>query len=161
MEPRFETIESTWVVGMCFPRSAGGNETARLWQRFMRRRGEVKRRSNANFLAMRVFHSSPGESVTPTTPFDEWAVVEVSDIEDLPDGLDSYSLPGGAYAVFVHRGPASTFPETAGHAYGTWLPNSGYMLDDRPHLAVMGPDYRLDDPDAEEELWIPIRRAHG
>lgn len=159
MTPRFETIEGTWVVGIRSPLSAGGTETAQLWQRFMPRRGEIKRRTNANYLAMRVFHSSAGEQVTPLTPFDEWAVVEVSDIDDLPDGLDSYSLPGGDYAVFVHRGPASTFPETAGHVYGTWLPNSPYELDDRPHFAAMGPQYRPDDPEAEEELWIPIRKA--
>ena len=106
---------------------------------------------------MRVFHNSVDESVMPTTAFDEWAVVEVSGIEDLPDGMDSHVLPGGAYAVFVHRGPAATFPETARHIYGTWLPNSAYELDNRPHFAVMPADYRPDDMEAEEEFWIPIR----
>ena len=159
MNPRIETIEGKWVVGICSPMSAGGIDTAQLWGRFMPRRGEIKQRASANYLAMRVYHSSAGEALTAVTRFDEWAVVEVSDVVDLPSGMDSYSLPGGAYAVFVHRGPAETFPETTRYVYGVWLPNSAYVLDDRPHFAVMGPDYRPDDPEAEEELWVPIRPA--
>jgi AraC family transcriptional regulator len=61
------------------------------------------------------------------------------------------------YAVFTHRGPASTFARTAGYIYGVWLPASDYMLDARPHLAVMGPDYDPQDPEAEEEVWVPVR----
>ena len=70
--------------------------------------------------------------------------------------MEPFDLPGGTYAVFEHRGPAAAFPATARQIYGVWLPGSGYRLDARPHLAVMGPGYRPDDPDAVEEVWVPV-----
>lgn len=147
------------VVGMRNPLSNGGAETAQLWQRFMPRRGEIRRRIGTDYISMRVFHNSVHEAVTPATAFDEWAAVEVSGLEDLPEGMDAYTLPGGVYAVFLHRGPAATFPETAHYIYGTWIPGSEYELDNRPHFAVMPADYRPDDAEAEEEFWIPVRRT--
>ncbi len=54
-------------------------------------------------------------------------------------------------------GPASKGPETYRNIFETWLPASGYVLDNRPHFAVMGEKYRNEDPDSEEEIWIPIK----
>ena len=156
MEPRIETRSETLLVGMCNVNSTPGMSTAQLWQRFMPRRGEIKARTGGDFISMRVFHRN-GEPFSPATPFDEWAVVEVSDLEGVPEAMQSFTLPRGDYAVFIHHGPLAAFPRTAQYIFGTWLPGSEYELDDRPHLAVMGPNYRPDDPDAEEEIWIPVR----
>jgi AraC family transcriptional regulator len=30
-------------------------------------------------------------------------------------------------------------------------------LDQRPHVEVMGEKYKNNDPDSEEEIWIPIK----
>ena len=32
-----------------------------------------------------------------------------------------------------------------------------YTLDDRPHFEILGEKYKNQDPDSEEELWIPIK----
>jgi len=133
--------------------------TAKLWRRFMPRRREIHARVGSDVISMRVFHRSESEPLTAATPFDEWAAVEVSNVEEVPEGMEPFLLPGGTYAVFVHRGPASTFAQTAGYIFGDWLPNSDYELDDRPHLAVMGVDYRAEDEGAEEEIWIPVSWA--
>jgi len=37
-----------------------------------------------------------------------------------------------------------------------WLPQSGYQLDDRPHLAHMGEKYRGERDDTEEAFYLPI-----
>jgi len=60
-------------------------------------------------------------------------------------------------AMFLYRGPASAFGQVIGQIFGQWLPNSGYSLDDRPHFEVLPKGYRMDDPNAEEEIWIPIK----
>ncbi|MEP7234441.1 MAG: GyrI-like domain-containing protein, partial [Ignavibacteriota bacterium] len=39
----------------------------------------------------------------------------------------------------------------------TWVPNSNYELDDRPHFEILGEKYKKDDPSSEEEIWIPIK----
>jgi AraC family transcriptional regulator len=38
-----------------------------------------------------------------------------------------------------------------------WLPNSAYALDDRPHFEALGEQYKNNDPNSEEEIWIPIK----
>jgi len=43
------------------------------------------------------------------------------------------------------------------YIYGQWLPNSNYLLDDKPHFEVLGEKYKNNDPNSEEEIWIPIK----
>jgi AraC family transcriptional regulator len=69
----------------------------------------------------------------------------------------SITLPQGLYAVFVHKGAASEGPKTYQYILGAWLPNSDFKLDNRPHFAIRGEKYKSEDPDSEEELWIPIK----
>jgi len=110
---------------------------------------------------MQVFDALPGQPFTPETPFEKWAAVEVSDHSDIPPGMEPYTLQGGKYAVFVHRGPASSFAKTSNYIFGVWLPHATYELDSREHFELLGATYRPDDPDAEEEVWIPIRQSNG
>jgi AraC family transcriptional regulator len=55
-----------------------------------------------------------------------------------------------------HHGPA-TDVSTFEYIFARWLPASGYALDGRPHFEVLPADYRPLDPDAREEIWIPVR----
>jgi AraC family transcriptional regulator len=63
----------------------------------------------------------------------------------------------GLYAIFLHKGPASQGLKTYNYIFLNWLPESGYVLDDRPHFAIMGPKYLHEDPASEEEIWIPVK----
>jgi AraC family transcriptional regulator len=38
-----------------------------------------------------------------------------------------------------------------------WLPQSNYQLDNRPHFQILGEKYKHNQPDSEEEVWIPIK----
>ena len=71
--------------------------------------------------------------------------------------MESIASPEGLYAVFVHKGPASEGPRTYQNIFATWLPNSDFILDNRPHFAIMGEKYKREDSDSEEELWIPVK----
>ncbi|MGK2861531.1 MAG: GyrI-like domain-containing protein [Chitinophagaceae bacterium] len=44
------------------------------------------------------------------------------------------------------------------YIFNTWLPPSGYDLDNRPHFEILGEKYKNDDPLSEEEIWIPIKQ---
>jgi len=66
-------------------------------------------------------------------------------------------LPGGLYAVFDYKG-SSNDPGIFQYIFGTWLPGSEYDIDDRPHFEVLGENYKTNDPNSEEEIWIPIRQ---
>lgn len=87
--------------------------------------------------------------------FEKWAAVEVSDFENVPEGMESFVLEGGEYAVFDYKG-LNTDPQIFIYIFGTWLPNSNYQIADRPHFEVLGEKYKNGDPDSEEEIWIPI-----
>ncbi len=43
------------------------------------------------------------------------------------------------------------------YIFGTWLPDSDFLLDNSPHYAIMGNKYKNESPGSEEDLCIPIR----
>ena len=88
--------------------------------------------------------------------FEKWAAVEVAAFDDVPEGLETFTLGGGRYAVFDYKG-ASTDSRIFVYIFTEWLPASGYALDDRPHFEILGDRYRNADPESEEEIWIPIK----
>jgi AraC family transcriptional regulator len=93
----------------------------------------------------------------PEREFDKWAAIEVTDFNKIPDGMENITLTGGLYAVFVYKGPAGVVSKTYQDILGTWLPKSEFLLDNRPHFALMGAKYKNEDPNSEEEIWIPIK----
>ena len=157
MKPKIETIQARKLVGIRQRMSLAENLTAQLWRSFMPRRHEVKSRATNEYMSMQVYSATGGQIFSPTTVFEKWAVVEVLAHDLVPDGMESYTLAGGQYAVFVHNGPASAAPKTMQHIFGTWLPYSGYELDNREHFEILPEGYDPLDQRAREEVWIPIR----
>lgn len=155
--PRFETLPSTRVVGMRIRTSHVENRAPELWRAFMPRRYEIPGRLHPRYLSIQVFDRAGGDPADPSTPFDRWAAVEVGDAAEPPPGMEAYTIGGGLYAVFLHRGPAAAAPRTWGFIFGQWLPASDHVVDDREHFERLPEGYRPDDPNAEEEVWIPVR----
>ena len=83
--------------------------------------------------------------------------MEVADFSSVPEGMECFTLPDGLYAVFLYRGAANEGAKAFQYIYGIWLPQSRYVLDERPHFEVLGANYRNEDPQSEEEIWIPVR----
>ncbi len=140
-------------MGMSF----SDNKTFALWKSFMPRRSEIKNAVGTELYSIEVYRPGYFDDFNPGQSFERWAAVEVKDFGVIPDGMETLTSQEGLYAVFVHKGPASEGPKTYQYIFRTWLPNSGYLLDDRPHFAIMGEKHKQDDPDSEEELWIPVR----
>jgi AraC family transcriptional regulator len=79
----------------------------------------------------------------------------------MPADMELLLAQSCLYAVFVHHGPASEAQKTYQYIFGTWLPGSEYLLDDKAHFAIMGEKYKHEDPDSEEEIWIPVKKKTG
>jgi AraC family transcriptional regulator len=157
MLERIKTVEGKILVGQKVEMSAANNQTPALWQQFGPRQKEISNRLSPLRYAVQVYKGDVEEiSFSTDTLFDMWAAVEVGNAEKIPAGMEVLQLEGGLYAVFLHKGLARDFPKTWQYIVGTWLPASGYALDGRPHFQVMGESYRLNDADAEEEVWIPL-----
>ena len=157
MQVRIASLPEKLLVGMHSTTSQAEDNTRALWQGFMPRRGEVAHRVGVDVISVQQFDGAlKPEDFTATTEWEKWAAVEVTQLEAIPEGMEVLVLKPGKYGVFLHRGPASAFPRTMQFIFGEWLPQSEYELDNRERFEVLKPDYRPDDPDAEEEVWIPI-----
>jgi AraC family transcriptional regulator len=62
----------------------------------------------------------------------------------------------GLYAVFNYKG-SNMDHSIFEYIFRSWLPDSEYYLDNRPHFEVLGDKYKNNDPSSEEEIWIPIK----
>lgn len=134
------------------------NKTTELWRSFMPHRKEIGNNLTNDLFSMQLYDSPAYfRDFNPETSFEKWAAVEVADFDSIPEGMEACTLKGGLYAVFIHKGPAKAFAGTFQYIFGTWLPTSGYILDNRPHFEILGAKYKNDQPDSEEEIWIPIK----
>jgi AraC family transcriptional regulator len=118
---------------------------------------KIENRIGTNLYSLQIYNEDYFEKFNPSAIFEKWALAEVSDFEYLPEGLKSFELHGGEYAVFNYTGSAENAPQIFGYIFGTWLPSSGYMLGNRPHFEVLGPKYKQNSSDSEEEIWIPVK----
>lgn len=158
MKPIIKTIAPKILIGKRLSMSFADNKTFSLWNGFMPHRKQILNPVNHDLISMQVYPMGFNfEIFDANAEFDKWAAVEVSDINVVPDGMEMFPLSGGLYAVFMHYGPANQGERTFGYIFRSWLPASEYVLDDRPHFEVLGEKYKNNDPDSEEEIWIPIK----
>jgi AraC family transcriptional regulator len=115
MEPRFVNLKEKKLIGKKLTMSLSYNKTPELWQSFMPKRKEIRNNINSDFYS-----------------------VEVNDFNTVPDDMETLILSEGLYAVFIYKGPSSAAPKLYWNIFENWLPESDYLLDSRPHFALMG-----------------------
>lgn len=156
LSPAIRIMKEKKLIGKRISISLSNNRTPELWRSFMPRRKEIVNNLNQDFISMQVFEDF--SKFTPETVHEKWAAVEVPDFDHVPADMETFVLPGGLYAVFHYKGTPATFAPTFQYIFGTWFPASGYVVDNRPHFEVIGEKYKNNDPDSEEEIWIPIKQ---
>ncbi|RZJ50385.1 MAG: AraC family transcriptional regulator [Flavobacterium sp.] len=157
MEARIEIATEKKLIGKHITMSFLENKTFELWSSFMPRRKEIKNQIGTDLYSLEVFTPGHFDEFDPNENFEKWAAVEASDFNEIPEEMEDLIIPSGLYAVFIHKGDQSEAHKTYHSIFVEWLPNSEYTVDDRPHFAVMGEKYKKNDPDSEEEIWIPIK----
>jgi AraC family transcriptional regulator len=159
MKARIELLPEKTLVGKSLRMSLVDNKTPELWGSFMRQKKVIQNTVGTDLYSVQEYDSDTYFSnFNPNTEFTKWAAIEVADLNNIPIGFVSKRLISGLYAVFVHKGLVSDFPRTMNYIMGQWLPNSEYVLDNRPHFEVLGTKYKNNSPDSEEEVWIPIKK---
>lgn len=153
--PRLIILEPMKLVGLCREMSQVSDETSLLWREFSARRAEVTNRASNDSISLRVYPEDVAQIFDPTARIYRWAAVEVRDFETIPDGMTAWTTAGGLYAVFVHQGPATDL-STFEFIFGEWLPESDFDLDHREHFEILPAAYRPLDPQAREEICVPI-----
>ncbi len=159
IQARIESISEKKMVGKKIKMSFSNIQTPNLWRSFMPQRKQITKALNNNLFSVEVYNTANFfESFDPSAEFEKWAAIEVSDFKDIPPEMETLIIPAGEYAVFIYKGRGSKASNTYRSIIQDWIPKSKYILDHRPHFAVMGEKYKKEDPASEEELWFPIKK---
>ncbi|MCA0427145.1 MAG: GyrI-like domain-containing protein [Bacteroidetes bacterium] len=157
MVPRIERLAEKKLLGLRMNMSLSNYRIAELWKNFASCRNSIPHQMGSDLYSLAIYPADYFSAFNPTREFERWALVEVSRAEiELSHGLELLEFTGGLYAIFTYKGPSSD-NSIFTYIYTSWLPNSDYELDDRPHVEVLGPGYKNNHPDSEEDIWIPIR----
>ena len=160
MNPRIEELEEKMLIGHNIKMTLSNNKTGQLWGQFAPRIKEIQNRTSGDKISMQIYPPLYYKHFNPNTEFEKWATVEVKDFDNIPNGMKSFILEKGLYAVFDYKG-SSTDGSIFEYIFSKWIPNSNYVVDDRPHFEVLGSNYKNNDPDSEEEIWIPIKEKNN
>jgi AraC family transcriptional regulator len=156
MKPSIEILVEKKLIGCRCNMSFANYSIEELWKNFMPQRKEIKDAISSELISMAIYQPSHFSNFKPTNEFEKWATVEVTNFDDVPDGLETFILPGGLYAIFQYKG-LNTDNSIYHFIFNSWLPTSGYALDNRPHIEILGEKYKNNDPGSEELICIPIK----
>ena len=156
MNPRIENLEEKKLIGLHVEMSLTNNKTGLLWSQFAPRIKEIQNKVSGDKISMQIYPHLYYEQFKPSNEFVKWATVEVKDFDSIPNGMKSFILKEGLYAVFDYKGSSSD-NSVFQYIFTQWIPNSNYVIDDRPHFEVLGSKYKNNEPSSEEEIWIPIK----
>lgn len=157
MQPEIKTLSPKTLIGKRITMSLANNKTGELWKSFMPQRKDIKNVIGSDLFSLQTYDANYFKAFNPKNEFEKWALLEVSDTTTLPEGMETFNLTGGLYAVFFYKGLNTDF-SIFNYIFSEWLPRSEYNLDDRPHFEILGAKYKNNDPDSEEEIWIPIQK---
>ncbi|MFP9100518.1 GyrI-like domain-containing protein [Flavobacterium sp. RHBU_24] len=156
MLPEIRHIEPIQIIGLRQNISYANNTTHELWKSFMPRLKEVPNKIAHHRISLQNYPEGFFRDFNPYAFFEKWAGVEVTCFDAIPDGMETFTIPAGKYAVFHYKGNANNAPEVFRYILAEWLPQSGYTLDDRPHFEILGEKYKNGEDDSEEDIYIPI-----
>nr|WP_315200479.1 GyrI-like domain-containing protein [uncultured Flavobacterium sp.] len=157
MTPRIETLNKKKLIGKRLTMSFANYKVSELWRSFMPIRKEINDKLSNDLISMTIYKPTHFLNFSPSNEFEKWAAVEVSDFDNVPSEMETFTLAGGLYAIFDYKG-LNTDDSIFRYIYGEWIPNSDYDLDNRPHFEILGDKYKNNDPASEEEIWIPIKQ---
>ena len=150
MEPNIVRRKGFTVVGMKYRGKNENNEIPQMWQELGPRVEEIK-----DMVGPQVAYGISANMDMASGDFDYIAGFEVSSAETVPEGMVSFEVPGGKYAVFTTTLPK--IGETFHHAYDTWFPQAGYAPTGDPEFEVYDERFDAQDPSSTFELYIPVK----
>ncbi|MBC7744298.1 MAG: GyrI-like domain-containing protein [Flavobacterium sp.] len=157
LNPTIVSFTERKVIGMKMTMSLQVNKTENLWKSFMVRRNEIDNKIGNDLYSVQYYDSFYFKSFKPSNDFEKWACIEVTDFSLIPSGMHSLVLCAGLYAVFLYKGSSDSGSEMFNYIFNKWLPDSIYELDNLAHFEILGEKYMKNDPNSEEDIYIPIK----
>ncbi len=159
--PRIEVITypEVCVVGMKIHTEGKPTDIPALWEELGPRRVEIRDLDESASVAYGISIMMP--DFEQTKAFDYIAGFPVMGKPDeLPEGMDSFTIPAGEYVMVVCPNLAS-IPQAYKAIYNRWLPQSDYALDlsnGNFCFELYGEEF---DPGSGSEkffIYVPIRK---
>ncbi len=155
---RLVQTEPKMFIGTKLEMSLVQNTTFQLWSGFRPLLNQIQHRVGTHLVSLQVYPADYFLRFEPNKTFTKWALAEVSLATDIPNGMELFTLEAGQYFVYDHKG-ADT--QIFAKIFGEILPQEGFVVDHRPHFEVLGERYKVNSPDSEEEIWIPVKKLNS
>lgn len=137
MKPEIVTLPAFKAVGYSYIGKNQNGEIGQMWDRFIPRIDEPKRtdaHTSYGLCLMSNPEAKEGE-------FEYVASVEVTDGQNLPDGMVYREVPSYKYAVFTHHGKLDNLRDTYDYIFSTGLSQAGL----KPHATGFDMEVYKDD----------------
>jgi len=154
MEPEIVTRPEMKVVGTPHQYQELDLNVEMLWFDFQHKVNQISNRLGSEAFGIYEEYFETEDSLG----FSYICAVEVSDFDDVPEGMISRIIPEQMYAVFRHKGSISSLPETLKYIWGSWLPKSNYEYVEKPDFELYSPGIQPEDPDHIISLCIPVSK---
>jgi AraC family transcriptional regulator len=164
MEPDIIHLDTLHVVGLSnrfisilAPEANNFEVIPALWDRFNARQGEIQGARQGVSLGLCLCEDDPSESEnTGELSYLAGCLLETEPTEPLPEGMRAISIAPGQYARFTHQGELDKLQHTMSYIHLTWLPRSGYQLDQRPEIEWYDSRFKPDQADSAFDIYIPL-----
>ena len=84
-------------------------DTVKLARQFMPRLKEINNRVDDNTLSLQNYNNFDYNNLSPTMTFEKWVGVEVNDLNDVPEGMETLTISSGNYLVIDFKGSTQEF----------------------------------------------------
>ncbi len=124
LNPRYQIYETEHVIGLAASFSdERADGVTKLWQELLKRKNEIKNAKKD--IALGVFLADhPDVNRNPSDTYVYLAGLPVHQIDYIPAGMVSCTIPQGKYAVFTHFGSMEAVLYSINYIWGTWIPNN-------------------------------------
>ena len=138
------------IVGLLYRGKNENQEIPQLWGQFGPKWKAIKHTLNHEICygVMDNYDSSSGE-------FDYVAAMEVERLEDIPEGMVGWEIPGQTYAVFPCTLPE--VKEAYDFALQKWLPESAYVHTGGIEFELYDESFNPEDPSSAFYYYMPIK----
>lgn len=160
MEPKIVEMDEIKLIGMSCKTSLANNKVPELWQSFIPRMAEVPNRTNQSIAlgVCQIESNFDFRDFGEDSVFTEISGVEVSNFNNVPEGMVTHTIPASKYTVFTHKGNVEGLKKTYDYIYGVWFPKQKYEIAQMDTFEYY--DERFispEDPNSEMDIFIPIK----
>ena len=117
---------------------------------------DAKKIINAETQFLGICHDDP--QITPPEKIRYDACMTVDGSIDAEGEVGIQTIPGGKYAITLHKGPYENLEKTYAKLFGVWLPESGHQFREQPSFEIYlnSPEHTKPE-DLLTEIYLPIK----